>query len=219
MKAVVFDMDGVLFDTERIYIESWRETAKEKGIEDMEPLIIECIGLNRTDTIRTFQEHYGTDFDFEDFRAGYTEKIQSILKKEGLPVKPGVRELLKYLREHHAKVAVASSTRTEKVLQYLEETKLLEYFPVVIGGDKILHSKPQPDIYLLACEKLQADPAESFAIEDSLNGIRSAYDAGMKVIMVPDMVAPVPEAVEKTTAIKESLTAVKNWFEESKAFS
>ena len=95
----------------------------------------------------------------------------------------------------------------------------MEYFPVVIGGDKILHSKPQPDIYLLACEKLQADPAESFAIEDSLNGIRSAYDAGMKVIMVPDMVAPVPEAVEKTTAIKESLTAVKNWFEESKAFS
>ena len=93
MKAVVFDMDGVLFDTERIYIESWRETAKEKGIEDMEPLIIECIGLNRTDTIRTFQEHYGTDFDFEDFRAGYTEKIQSILKKEGLPVKPGALKI------------------------------------------------------------------------------------------------------------------------------
>lgn len=219
MEAVVFDMDGVLFDTERIYIESWRETAREKGIQDMEPVIIECIGLNRNDTIRVFQEHYGKDFDFEEFRAGYTEKIQSILEKEGLPVKPGVREILQYLKEHYVKTAVASSTRTGKVLQYLEETQLAEYFPVVIGGDQIVHSKPQPDIYLLACEKLQADPAKSFAVEDSLNGIRSAYSAGMQVIMVPDMVAPVPEAEEKTAVIKDSLTAVLKWFEESKAFS
>lgn len=219
MEAVVFDMDGVLFDTERLCMESWREIAAEKGIENIEPAVLGCIGLNRNDTIQFFKDHYGEDFDFEDFRIGYSERMEQKLKEGGLPVKPGVRELLRYLEEKKIPMAVASSTRRDRVLGHLEESGIQNYFQVVIGGDQVLHSKPEPDIYLLACESLSVSPEKSFAIEDSINGIRSAFRAGMQVIMVPDMIAPTPEAIEKTAVIKDSLTEVLNWFQESKAFA
>ncbi len=217
MKAVIFDMDGVLFDTERLCMEAWREIAAEKGIENIELAVQGCIGLNRTDTRRFFAEHYGVEFPYEQFREMTSERMKKKLGN-GVPLMPGVKELLQYLTEKKAQIGLASSTRREVVLSYLKKTGLEKYFQTVIGGDMIEHSKPLPDIYLLACGKLGAAPEESFAIEDSVNGIRSAYSAGMKAVMVPDMVPPTPEMEEKSTVILPSLYAVKEWFEIHNSF-
>lgn len=217
MKAVVFDMDGVLFDTERLCMETWREVAAKQGIANIELAVQGCIGLNRTDTRRFFSEHYGEEFPYEKFREMTSERMQMKLKN-GVPLMPGVRELLHYLTEKRVHIGLASSTRQEMVLSHLKRTGLDKYFETVIGGDMIEHSKPLPDIYLLACAKLGVLPEESFAIEDSVNGIRSAYSAGMKAVMVPDMVAPTPEMEEKSTVILPSLYAVKEWFEINNSF-
>jgi HAD superfamily hydrolase (TIGR01509 family) len=213
--AVVFDMDGILFDTERLCIESWRETAAEKKIENMEYAIVNCIGLNRTDTRKFLMDYYGEDFPYEEFRVATAERLEKKLEA-GMPIMPGVKELLDYLSEKNVRIGLASSSRLEAVLSHLERSGLKNYFEVIIGGDMVEHSKPLPDIYLLACEKLGVEPEYSFAIEDSINGIRSAYSAGMKAIMVPDMVAPTKEMEEKATIILPSLFAVKEWFAEAK---
>ena len=213
MEAVVFDMDGVLFDTERLCMETWREIAKERGIDNIEIAVQGCIGLNRTDTRQFFADNFGKDFPYEDFRITTAERMKKKLEKE-VPMLPGVVELLDYLVEKNVKIGLASSSRKESVMSHLERSGLKKYFEVIITGDMIEHSKPLPDIYLMACKELNSQPCECYAIEDSINGIRSAYSAGMKAVMVPDMVPPTPEMEEKCTVILPSLIKVKEWFEQ-----
>lgn len=214
MKAVVFDMDGILFDTERLCLEAWKEFADEKGIENVETALKGCIGLNRTDTQLFLAEFYGEDFPYEEFRVSVSEKMQKKMEKE-IPMLPGVRELLDYLVEKKVTIGLASSSRSEVIKSHIARVGLTDYFQIIVGGDMIEHSKPLPDIYLIACEKLGVAPQEAYAIEDSPNGIRSAYSAGMKAIMVPDLIEPTTEMEEKATVILPSLFAVKEWFEKN----
>lgn len=213
MKAVVFDMDGVLFDTERLCMDTWKELAVEKGIDNIETAMTGCIGLNRTDTRLFLKNFYGNDFPYDELRQIISNRMQQKMEKE-IPMLPGVVELLDYLRKKQIKTGLASSSRSEIVKSHITRAGLAEYFSVIVGGDMIEHSKPLPDIYLIACEKLRVEPKEAYAIEDSPNGIRSAYSAGMKAIMVPDMVEPTEEMEEKAVVILPSLMAVKDWFEE-----
>lgn len=213
MKAVVFDMDGILFDTERLCMETWKEFAEEKGIENIETALIGCIGLNRTDTRLFLENFYGKDFPYDELRQITSERMQKKMEKE-IPVLPGVVELLDYLVEKQVKIGLASSSRSEVIKSHITRARLTDYFEVIVGGDMIEHSKPLPDIYLIACEKLGVAPGEAYAIEDSPNGIRSAYSAGMKAIMVPDLIEPTEEMEEKATVILPSLHAVKSWFKE-----
>lgn len=213
MEAVVFDMDGVLFDTERLCMETWKEFAAEKGIENIETAMLGCIGLNRTDTKQFLADFYGPEFPYEELRVTVGARMQKKMEKE-MPMLPGVVELLDYLVEKKVKIGLASSSRSEVIMSHIQRAGLEKYFEVIVGGDMIEHSKPLPDIYLIACEKLGVAPEKCYAIEDSINGIRSAYSAGMKAIMVPDMIAPTPEMEEKSTVILPSLHAVKKWFEE-----
>ena len=127
-------------------------------------------------------------------------------------MKTGVRELLSYLKKNSIPIALASSTRLEVVTQELKQAGLYEYFGVVMGGDQLKRSKPEPDIYLMTCEKLGVRPICTYAIEDSYNGIRSAYSAGMKPIMVPDMLPPTEEMREKSVVVLDDLLQVRDWF-------
>ena len=214
MKAVVFDMDGILFDTERLCMEVWNEFADEMGIENIEKALVGCIGLNRTDTRIFLENFYGKDFPYDELRQTTSERMAKRMEKE-IPMLPGVRELLDYLSERKVPIGLASSSRSEVIKSHITRAGLTDYFQVVVGGDMIEHSKPLPDIYLIACEKLGVSPEDAYAIEDSPNGIRSAYSAGMKAIMVPDLIEPTEEMEEKATVILPSLFAVKEWFEKN----
>lgn len=212
MNAVIFDMDGVLFDTERLCQDSWLAVAEENGLPGMEEIFPKCIGLNANDSRRIVMEAYGEDFDYEGFRGQASVWFWDYIEKNGLPVKPGVKELLAWLREKEWPVGLASSTRRSSVLNHLEQAGIKDYFKVIITGDMVEHSKPQPDIYLLACRELGVEPEQAYAIEDSPNGIRSAYAAGMCPLMVPDMIAPDEEMSKLSAEIFGDLKDVLKFF-------
>ncbi len=210
-QAVVFDMDGVIFDTERLVIEFWKEVAKKHNIPNVEHTCIQCLGTNRVRTREIFLENYGADFPYDPYRTEVTELFNTHYKGVPLPTKPGVRELLSYLQEQDIKVGLASSTAQHLVRDEIGTAGLLPYFQTLVCGDMVEHSKPAPDIFLKACEILNADPTKSIAIEDSFNGIRSAHCAGMTPIMVPDQVQPTDEIRTLAFHVMPSLLDVLNW--------
>ena len=210
-QAVVFDMDGDIFDTERLVIEFWKEVAKKHNIPNVEHTCIQCLGTNRVRTREIFLENYGADFPYDPYRAEVTELFNTHYKGVPLPTKPGVRELLSYLQEQDIKVGLASSTAQHLVRDEIGTAGLLPYFQTLVCGDMVEHSKPAPDIFLKACEILNADPTKSIAIEDSFNGIRSAHCAGMTPIMVPDQVQPTDEIRALAFHVMPSLLDVLNW--------
>ena len=208
MKAIVFDMDGVLFDTEMVCLEGWVAVAEKNHLPNMREVFPKCIGLNNNDCQAVLQEAYGEKFDYVEFRRQASEEFWGYIERKGLPEKPGVHELLEWLAASDYRVALASSTKRTSVENCLKRAGIYEYFEVIISGDMVEHSKPEPDIYLLACEKLGVAPGEAYAIEDSFNGIRSAYAAGMRPLMVPDMLAPDEEMREKSVEIFVNLDEV-----------
>lgn len=212
MKAVVFDMDGVLFDTETLCQDSWMAIAEERGLPGMAEIFPQCIGLNANDSKQVVLRAYGQDFAYEEFRQQASVWFWDYIEKNGLPVMPGVREILEWLKEHNWKVGLASSTRRSSVENHLEQAGLRDYFQTVVTGDMVEHSKPQPDIYLMACRELGVAPEEAFAIEDSPNGIRSAHAARMTPLMVPDMIAPDDEMKRLSSRIFDSLLDVMEYF-------
>lgn len=216
MKAVIFDMDGVLFDTERVCMKAWMAVAREWGLPGMEELFRRVIGLNANDSRQIVLKAYGEDFDYPAFRQETADCFQKYIREDGLPVKPGVPEILEWLKGSGYRVGLASSTRSESVLSHLRQAEMEDYFSVVITGDMIEHSKPQPDIYLLACSKLEVEPEQAYAIEDSPNGIRSAHAAGMWTIMVPDMIAPDEEMRRLSRVILKDMAEVLGYLRREK---
>lgn len=214
MDAVIFDMDGVLFDTERLYMEGWTQVAKKRGIAGIDEVARGCIGLNANDSRMRVLTHYGQEFDYDDFRAAVSSWVKTRIKIYGLPIKPGVERLLEYLKQRDIPIGLATSTGYSSVIGHLKSAGIVNYFRVIITGDMIEHSKPQPDIYLLACRKLGAEPSKTYAIEDSPNGIRSAYSAGLKPIMVPDLIEPDQEMRSQSYRIFNDLTEVMRFFQE-----
>lgn len=215
MKAVVFDMDGVLFDTEKLCKDSWVAVAQEKNIPDMEIVFPKCIGCNTTDTTRIILDYYGEDFPYQEFAKEASKWFWNWIEENGLPQKKGVKELLEYLEQEGYRIGLASSTKRASVISHLEQAGIRRFFTEVVGGDQILHSKPEPDIYLIACEKLGVEPGEAIAIEDSYNGIRSAHRAGMHPIMVPDMLPVNDEMKELSEIILDDLLQVRDWLKGS----
>jgi len=189
-KNIVFDMDGVLIDSEALIMEIWKEIALREGIQNIESTLLQCIGITAPETKALFLRVYGKDFPYEKLQKQASEIFHGRAGSGGLPVKPGVYELFRFLEENHFQIGLASSTREAVVRSEMESLGLLKYFHIVVCGDMVSHSKPHPEIYLKACELLGAPPAHCYAVEDSPNGIRSAHAAGMKPLMVPDLIAP-----------------------------
>lgn len=212
-KAVVFDMDGVIFDSERVVIECWKVVADKYGVPGIEEACQEVLGVNAAETKEKFLKRYGQDFPYDDYRSEMSKLFHDLYDGGRLPLKRGVVELLQYLKVTGVKVALASSTRSAVVRQELTDAGLIEYFEVVIGGDMVSRSKPQPDIFLKACEELGVEPEEAFAIEDSYNGIRAAAAGNLRPLMVPDMMPPTEEMEELAEVILDTLLDVKDYLE------
>lgn len=210
-KAVVFDMDGVIFDSERAVLEGWLQIAERNGIKDLEQVFYRCIGVNAAATKEIFLAHYGKDFPYDTYRKESSAWFHANFDHGRLPMKPGVKELLQYLREQNYRIGLASSTRIALVTEEIKDAGLMPYFDHLTGGDMLKKSKPEPDIFLMACEQLGVAPAAAIAIEDSYNGIRAASRAGMFPIMVPDMIAPDEEMRQTAALICPDLFAVKEW--------
>ena len=203
-RAVLFDMDGVIFDSERAVLAVWREIAGEMELSGIDGVFVQCVGVNKQRTREIFCGAY-PDLDFDEFDVRVRRLFLSRYDKGRLPVKPGVREILAGLRERRIPLALASSTRTETVKRELEEAGFLGCFDTVIGGDLVTRSKPDPEIFLTAASRLGAEPADCFVIEDSFNGIRAASAGGFRPIMVPDMLPPDAEMEEKAELIAADL--------------
>ncbi len=207
--AVIFDMDGVIFDSERLVLECWEEIGKKYGLAGIRDAFIPCIGTNKVKTKEIVCSVYGADFPYDEFSKETSSRFRAIVARDGMPVKKGVRELLAYLQEQGIETGLASSTRLAVVTEELQQAGLYDYFKVVSGGDQLRRSKPEPDIYLMTCERMGIKPETAYAIEDSYNGIRSSYSAGMMPVMVPDMLPATAEMREKSIAVFEDLTQVQ----------
>ena len=210
-KAVVFDMDGVIFDSERLVLACWTEVAESMGIKDMDKVFYKCIGVNMAQSKEITMNYYGPDFPYDTFRAEASRLYHERFDDGRLPMKPGVVELLTFLKEQGYAVGLASSTRYAVVHQEIRDAGILPYFQNLTCGDMVTVSKPNPEIFLKACEALGVAPAEAIAIEDSYNGIRAAHRAGMFPVMVPDMVEPDAEMRELAGWIGKDLIQVREW--------
>ena len=191
-RAVVFDMDGVLVDTEKIYRKCWKENGMSIGIPEaqMENVCDRVAGGNKTSNARVFKEIMGEDFDYLAFRQRTMDLFDEHVEKYGIDIKPHVEDTLRFLKEHGVKIALATSTARTRAQQRLDSVGIAGYFDEKVCGDEITHGKPEPDIYLKACGKLGVNPDEAVAVEDSVNGIISASRAGLCTVMVVDLIKP-----------------------------
>lgn len=189
-KAFVFDMDGLIFDSERIVQRSWNISGQELGLGNVGEHIYNTLGMNRASRKKYYEENIRKDFPFEEFSALTRKNFFAIVEKEGLPMKPGVKEILTFGKENGMKLALATSSSRDYAMKCLKDAGIDTYFDGIVCGDMVTHSKPDPEIYLKACQLAGVAPEEAVAFEDAPAGIRSAYQAGMKVVMVPDLVQP-----------------------------
>jgi len=204
-KAVVFDMDGVLFDSEQLYLNIWRKIAKQYHIPHIDEILYQCLGKTAANEREMFLSTYGDDFPYDDYVSIVKEDFFAYVSTYNMPLKPGCVELIKYLKQNHYLIGLATSTKKDAVFMELKGVGLFDYFDVIVTGDMLTRSKPAPDIYLRACSLLKVDPADTWAVEDSENGIRAAYAANMKVLMVPDLMAPQERFQQMITYIGDSL--------------
>lgn len=211
-KTIVFDMDGVIFDTERVCDMVWMELSREIGFEKGEIALKNCVGMNRQSESEYFAANY-PEVDFEWFAAELSVRMLRYLDENGMPVKKGARELLTWLHTNMWKVGLATSTRRTSVIHHLESAQLTDMFDEIVTGDTVTHGKPHPEIYLTACKRLGVCPHETYAVEDSRNGLISAHDAGMMAILVPDTTVPTEEMLSAAYRIEDDLLMVRDFLE------
>lgn len=213
--AVIFDMDGVLIDSERISFKCFQEVFMEFNYTIDENFYLKLIGRNVDGIKAKMQEEYGEDFPFDIIYKKKSNLAREITDKNGVIVKPGVHEILDYLNEKKYKIAVASSTRKERVVQLLNEAKIKDKVDYIIGGDQVENSKPNPEIFLKAAKGLEVEPEKCLVIEDSDSGIKAAHAAQMVGIHVPDMKFLEEDTRDLAYKVCESLFEVKEYLDKS----
>jgi HAD superfamily hydrolase (TIGR01509 family) len=210
-KAVVFDMDGLLLDTEMIALRAFKEACREQGLNPDLGVYYRCIGTTHARTREILQEGYGPNFPYDIISRTWNQKFTYQVENLPIPRKEGVDDLLKYLEQRAIRRVIVTSTRYPTAVKMLGNAGILGYFEFIIGGDQIQNGKPHPEIYLAACQKLGEIPSDCLALEDSENGVKSATAAGLVVIQVPDLVLPSAEFRSLGHMILRSLNDVQQY--------
>lgn len=212
-KAALFDMDGLMIDTERIGFNVWVGVGRQFGYEFTAEILTRMRGTNNAKSEQVCKEIFGKDFDYDALH----NKVRQVMHEQLLtyvPHRPGLVPLLTYLKNNGYKLAVASSTNKQQVIKHLQTAEVLHFFDVIIGGDMVQNSKPMPDIYIKAANEIGEDTKNCLAFEDSFNGVKSASSAGCRTFMVPDMDEPTAEIAALCEKVFESLQDVIIYLEE-----
>lgn len=208
IQAVLFDLDGTLIDTERYYRIYWPKSLAAFGYEMTDEQSLMMRSLGRPFAPALLRQWFGEDLDYLAVRDKRTEMMEEALARDGIQVKTGARELLAFLRERKIITAVVTATGKERAESRLSQTGLDGYFDRVISAAQVKEGKPSPDVYLYACESLGMKPEECMAVEDSPNGVMSAYRAGCPVVMVPDQTEPDGELMKCLYARVDTLVDI-----------
>lgn len=199
--AVIFDMDGLLLDSERPIRDAWIEVGREIGVMLDAPTYQRVIGRSMPDVHAILGEVFGVD----TYRSA-AERVAALLEQrhaqQGYAAKAGADALLGWLGGRGIRCGLASSSYRDKVLRRLRQAELIDYFAAIASGDEVERGKPSPDVYLLAAQRLGVDPARCLAFEDSDNGARAALQAGMRVVIVPDLIQPQAELAAQCTLLE-----------------
>ena len=216
INTVIFDMDGVIFDTERLAHRCWLEVARQKGIKNMDKIYPSIIGCNHSRAAETLLNYYGENFPVENFLQDTRRTFNQYIDTYGVPIKPGVTELLMFLKTNGYMTALASSSDRAIVEKELKSADIYKYFDKIVCGDEITHSKPDPEIFLKAVSALKSQKRESMVIEDSYNGLQAAVSAGVTAVMVPDMLPATEELIGAGVKVFPNLLSVKIALKENK---
>ncbi|WP_413517609.1 HAD family hydrolase [Carnobacterium maltaromaticum] len=211
VKAVIFDMDGLIFDTETLYYRSMQEVADRLGLPFDYKYYLKFVGTSDEELHENLYRDFKNDEKVATLITDSRTRLDEIVEDEGLMVKAGFIELLDFLEAEGIKKVVASSNLKEMVANFLKRENIQHRFDYFVSGDEVKRAKPDPEIFEKAWSGLAVPKDETLILEDSINGIRAGFDAGIRVIMVPDLIPPSPEAEEKTSAIYEDLSYVKDF--------
>jgi len=197
INGVIFDMDGLMFDTERVFFDTWDYAGEKIGVGKAGYMVIKTLGMSLSMTRDLWHEEFGDQYDEVNFRRYSKEFLAGYYEKNRVPVKLGLYELLTFLSGNGYKMCVASSSPEWEVRHHLEDAGVAHYFAAIVCGDMVENGKPNAEIYLKACDAIRERPRNCMALEDSQSGILSAFRAGCKAVMIPDLW----EADEKTESM------------------
>lgn len=208
IKAIIFDMDGLMIDSERVTFECYQERFKDMNLTMDEEFYKTLLGKPIKGIYQRFYDVYGNDFPIQNVIQDVHQLMAERFETEGVPVKKGLVELLHYLKDNNYKTIVATSSNRDRVDKILAQAKITEFFDDSICGDEVTKGKPNPEVFLKSCQKLGVNVDEAIVLEDSEAGIQASYDANIKVICIPDMKYPEKQYEEKTFKILKDLTEV-----------
>jgi len=214
IKAVIFDMDGLMFDTERMWHTFWAPAMEPFGLKPTQEFAYAMMGTTGEVGQKVMRSFYGEDIDAPAIAKEFYRIAEEEFQKP-VPEKEGLQELVKLLNEMNIPMAVASSSSEQMILRNLRNAGIAEYFTAIIGGTRVKRGKPNPDIFLLAASELEVAPADALVLEDSYNGVRAGAAGGFYTVMIPDVLPATPEMEQLADKILPSLSEVARLLREN----
>ena len=214
--AVVFDMDGLLLDTERIVLDGFLHACRAHGVHPNPDAYLRCIGTTMERTRELLIEGYGQDFPYDAIVASWNDYCDEHIVRRPPPLKPGARIVLERLRGYAVPCALATATLDPEASERLVSVGIDDFFSVKVTGDRVSKGKPDPETYRTATALLRVDPARAWALEDSPHGVRSAFNAGLRVFQIPDLVPPDEATLALGHTVLESLFDVDDLLRRSR---
>lgn len=214
IKGAVFDMDGLMFDTEKLVYQAWQRVMDSNGYDYDFEIYKKTVGRRTAETRKFYEELYGGEFDYQRLRNEANVFFRDDIETNGVPMKKGLVNILEYLKTHNIKIALATSTSSATAMGLLEKANVKQYFDRFVCGNMVKNGKPHPEVFLTAAKELCLKPESCIALEDSINGIKSAYNAGMKPLMVPDLLEPTEEIKPMLFALCKDLDEAIEYFKQ-----